>query len=102
MRPCVDQRTLAEILAEIESGHDPFAFGVGDPNVNLALVQMRGMQNIKGEHLVRPDGTVSLGMYGSAYVAGMTLGQVKAVLENCDLVYVLSQGRIIASGWRTR
>ena len=41
-----------------------------------------GMQNIKGEHLVRPDGTISLGMYGSVFVAGMTMGQVKAVVEN--------------------
>jgi polysaccharide biosynthesis/export protein len=54
----------------------------GAPTVNVSLVQMRGMQNIKGEHLVRPDGTVSLGMYGSVFVAGMTLGQVKAVVEN--------------------
>ncbi len=59
------------------------------PNVNLALVQMRGMQNIKGEHLVRPDGTVSLGMYGAVYVAGMTLGQVKAVLENHLAAYLV-------------
>ncbi|MSU80592.1 MAG: hypothetical protein EXS16_21195 [Gemmataceae bacterium] len=53
-----------------------------NPTVNVVLVQMRGMQNIKGEHLVRPDGTVSLGLYGSVYVAGMTLGQVKTIIEN--------------------
>jgi polysaccharide biosynthesis/export protein len=53
-----------------------------NPSVNVTLVQMRGMQNIKGEHLVRPDGTISLGMYGSVFVAGMTLGQVKCTIEN--------------------
>src|ERR1017187_1754358 len=47
--------------------------------VNIALVQMRQMQMIKGDHLVRPDGTVHLGMYGSVYVAGMTLGEVKEI-----------------------
>jgi polysaccharide export outer membrane protein len=34
-------------------------------------------QPIRGQHLVRPDGTVSLGIYGSAYVAGMTIEQAK-------------------------
>lgn len=51
------------------------------PQVNIALAQFRGMQQIRGEHLVRPDGTISLGAYGSVYVAGMTLGQVKWVVE---------------------
>jgi polysaccharide biosynthesis/export protein len=57
---------------------------------NVALVQMRGMQNVKGEHLVRPDGTVSLGMYGSVFVAGMTLGQVKCVIENHLAAYLVN------------
>jgi polysaccharide export outer membrane protein len=48
------------------------------------------MQNIKGEHLVRPDGTVSLGMYGSVFVAGMTLGQVKCTIENHLAAYLIN------------
>ena len=52
-----------------------------DPNVLVTLAQSRGMQQIGGEHLVRPDGTVSLGAYGSVYVAGMTLPQVKMAVE---------------------
>lgn len=62
---------------------------IKNANVNVALVQMRGMQNIKGEHLVRPDGTISLGMYGSVFVAGMTLGQVKCVIENHLAAYLV-------------
>ncbi len=62
---------------------------IKNANVNVALVQMRGMQNIKGEHLVRPDGTISLGMYGSVFVAGMTLGQVKYVIENHLAAYLV-------------
>jgi polysaccharide export outer membrane protein len=35
---------------------------------------------IAGQHLVRPDGTVSLGVYGSAMVAGMTIDQAREVI----------------------
>ncbi len=34
-------------------------------------------QPIAGPHLVRPDGTMSLGYYGSVFVAGMTLDQAR-------------------------
>lgn len=34
-------------------------------------------QPIRGQHLVRPDGSISLGIYGSVYVAGMTLDQAR-------------------------
>lgn len=33
---------------------------------------------ISGEHLVRPDGTISLGYYGDVHVAGLTLPEAKA------------------------
>lgn len=52
-----------------------------DPVVSVSLAQSKGVQQIRGEHLVRPDGTVGLGSYGSVYVAGMTLPQVKAAIE---------------------
>jgi polysaccharide export outer membrane protein len=50
-------------------------------NLTVSLAASAGVQRIQGEHLVRPDGTVSLGSYGSVYVAGMTLPQVKAAVE---------------------
>lgn len=34
-------------------------------------------QPIAGPHLVRPDGTIGLGSYGSVFVAGMTIEQAK-------------------------
>src|SRR5205085_2363489 len=37
-------------------------------------------QPIRGQHLVRPDGTVGMGIYGSVYVAGLTLDQSKDVI----------------------
>ncbi len=35
---------------------------------------------IAGERLVRPDGTIHLGFYGSVYVRGLTLEQVKTAI----------------------
>jgi polysaccharide export outer membrane protein len=51
------------------------------PKVLVSLVQSRAMQQIRGEHLVRPDGTIGLGVYGSVYVAGDTLEMAKAKVE---------------------
>ncbi len=49
--------------------------------VEVTLSQSRALQQISGEHLVRPDGTIALGTYGSVYVAGMTLEQAKLSIE---------------------
>ena len=38
----------------------------------------RAVQQIRGQHLVRPDGTIGLGAYGSVHVAGLTLAEVRA------------------------
>jgi polysaccharide biosynthesis/export protein len=52
-----------------------------DPEVNVSLGYTRGQQMIRGDHLVRPDGTVSLGLYGSVRVTGLTLPEAKAAIE---------------------
>jgi protein involved in polysaccharide export with SLBB domain len=39
------------------------------------------LQQIRGEHLVRPDGTVGLGNYGTVYVTGKTLVEAKIAIE---------------------
>ena len=44
-----------------------------EPQVSLTLAQAAGQQQIAGEHLVGPDGTINLGTYGTVYVTGMTL-----------------------------
>src|SRR3712207_790677 len=51
------------------------------PQVTVSLARHRGFQQITGRHLVRPDGTLALGSYGSVQVAGMTLPQAKAAVE---------------------
>jgi polysaccharide export outer membrane protein len=53
-----------------------------DPQVSITLLQYRGLQQARGQHLVRQDGTISLGTYGSVYVAGLTLGQIKTVVQD--------------------
>lgn len=43
------------------------------PQVSLTLYQSAGQQQIIGEHLVAPDGTINLGTYGKVYVTGFTI-----------------------------
>jgi len=55
--------------------------GLNDPKVSVSLPNLNGKQMISGEHVIRPDGTVALGIYGSVYVNGMTLEEVKTAVE---------------------
>jgi polysaccharide biosynthesis/export protein len=59
-----------------------------EPEVSVTLVQSSGQQQISGEHLVGPDGTVNLGQYGSVYVAGMTIDQARAAIERALSAYL--------------
>jgi len=52
-----------------------------EPQVSLTLAQAAGQQQISGEHLVGPDGTINLGTYGSVYVTGLTLEEAKEKIE---------------------
>jgi protein involved in polysaccharide export with SLBB domain len=61
-----------------------------NPQVAIALGQSRTIQQVRGEHLVRPDGTINLGSYGSVYVAGMTLTQAKCAVEKYLSQFVLN------------
>jgi polysaccharide export outer membrane protein len=50
-------------------------------SVTVALAQSRARQQIRGEHLVSQDGTVSLGLYGRVGVAGRTRQQAREAIE---------------------
>lgn len=52
-----------------------------EPEVSITLVASAGQQQISGEHLVGPDGTVNLGIYGTVYVTGLTVAQARGVIE---------------------
>lgn len=54
---------------------------IQDPQVSVALLSTAGAQQIAGQHLVNLDGTVNLGVYGTVYVAGMTIAQARAAIE---------------------
>ncbi len=54
---------------------------VRDPAVWITLAETSARQQIAGEHLVGPDGTVQLGSYGAVYVAGMTKEEARAAIE---------------------
>lgn len=88
-----------------------------EPEVSVVLSQSSGMQPVAGEYLVGPDGTVNLGTYGSVFVAGMTLAEVKDTIErhlgktlqnprisvdvfayNSKVFYIISQGAGLGDG----
>jgi polysaccharide export outer membrane protein len=54
---------------------------LNNPQVSLTLNESGGQQQIAGEHLVAPDGTINLGTYGQVYVAGMTIEQARQAIQ---------------------
>jgi polysaccharide export outer membrane protein len=63
--------------------------GLRDPQLAVGLASFRGVQQARGQHLVRMDGTINLGTYGCVYVAGLTLAQIKVAIERHLSQYVL-------------
>jgi polysaccharide biosynthesis/export protein len=70
--------TQEEARKAIESHLGPI---LKAPQAFVALAQTRGVQQVQGPHLVRPDGTVGLGVYGGVFVTGMTLPEAKEAVE---------------------
>ena len=70
--------TIDEATAAIEKH---LLLHLNDPQVSISLAQSAGIQQIVGEHLVGPDGTVNLGTYGKVYVTGMTIEETTAAIE---------------------
>ena len=54
---------------------------LSEPQVSVSLVDTAAKQQIAGQHLVGPDGTVTLGSYGSVSVVGLTIAQAKSEIE---------------------
>lgn len=54
---------------------------IKDPQVSASLASFRGGQNVRGEHLVAMDGTITLGTYGCVNVIGLSLKQAKDAIE---------------------
>lgn len=88
-----------------------------EPLASVTLAEMAARQQIAGEHLVAPDGTVTLGSYGSVSVVGHTLAGAKMAIEshllqfledpevsvdvyayNSKVYYVITQGAGMGDG----
>ena len=52
-----------------------------EPLVSLSLMEDPVYQQIAGQHLVGPDGTVTLGVYGPVSVLGKTIPEAKIAIE---------------------
>jgi polysaccharide export outer membrane protein len=50
------------------------------PDILLVEAPALKDQPVRGQHLVRPDGTINVGIYGSVQVAGLTLDQARAAV----------------------
>ena len=79
-KPKVSGMTMEQAETAIEN-HLKKLKQFKEPKVSVALGASRGIQMVRGEHLVRPDGTVSLGTYGEVRVAGLTLPEAKKAIE---------------------
>jgi polysaccharide export outer membrane protein len=55
---------------------------LSEPRVSVALAQMAASQQILGEFLVQPDGTVTLGSYGNVSVVGRSVPDARQAIEN--------------------
>jgi polysaccharide export outer membrane protein len=72
-------------------------------DVYVAVGDTKAMQQIRGEHLVRQDGTIGLGTYGSVYVTGLTIAQAKAAIEKHLEKYLFKpQLSVDISGFNSR
>jgi polysaccharide export outer membrane protein len=73
--------TIDQAKAAIENHLGKPPAGLQNPQANVSLAQSQQMQQISGEHLVRMDGTISLGTYGKVYVTGLTVDQAKEAVQ---------------------
>jgi polysaccharide biosynthesis/export protein len=63
-----------EILTKLKQTHK-------EPTVSVAITKIAAQQQISGEHLVAPDGKVSLGSYGRVRVVGMTIEEAQEAVQ---------------------
>jgi len=53
-----------------------------EPEASVSLAQLAAAQNILGQFLVGPDGTITLGSYGQVSVVGKTVTEAKNAIED--------------------
>ena len=70
--------TLDQARAAVEQ---QLAKHINGHKVVMAVSPSRAIQQVRGQHLVRPDGTVGLGVYGSVQLLGLSIAEAKAAIE---------------------
>lgn len=75
----VDEMTVDEATKAIEQH---LKKTLANTTVFVALEESARVQQIGGEHMVRPDGTVSLGIYGRVNVTGKNQDDARKVIED--------------------
>lgn len=55
---------------------------IRSPRVSMSLRSIAQMQQISGEHMVGPDGTITLGQYGSLPLVGLTLDEARYAIAD--------------------
>lgn len=80
--------TVEEAQRAVEKHLTSKDIGLTKPLVSIVVAQTRGLQQIAGEHLVRADGTVYLGTYGSVRVTGLTLTAARKAIEEHLVTFV--------------
>ena len=108
-------KTLDELRQELEQR---LRLSIaGEPRAWITLASIASLQEISGEHLVAPDGHVTLGSYGRVCVVGMTIDGARAAIEwhlaqffnspqvsvdvagyNSKVYYVITQGAGLGDG----
>ena len=86
----VTDKTLKQVREALQKHLKAY---LKDFDVSVSLAQSEGLQQIRGDHLVRPDGSIGLGAYGSVPVSGMTIDQAPAPLSASVAVPSQTKGR---------
>lgn len=90
---------------------------VREPEVVLSLAETTGLQPVSGEHIIGPDGCVTLGRYGKVFLAGVPLSEARWRIEqqlaqylespdvsvdvyayNSKVFYIVTQGAGLGDG----
>jgi len=74
----VQGMTIDEAAATIETHLKQI---LTQPDVSVRLARTAGVQQVSGQYLVAPDGTINLQQYGSVHMAGKTVAEAQLALE---------------------
>jgi polysaccharide export outer membrane protein len=73
--------TEAAITRHLTVSDDNAAGRLANPIVSVKLMRMTDMQQIAGNHMIGPDGYITLGSYGRVFVNGLTVDECRDAIE---------------------